>query len=44
VLTTGAHFRAGKLLPQGRFRKAHIIGVFIARRAVVNEDAPECEA
>jgi hypothetical protein len=41
VLTTGAHFRAGKLLLQGRFRKAHIIGVFIARRAIVNEDATD---
>jgi predicted amidophosphoribosyltransferase len=41
VLTTGAHFRAAKRVLRGRFPKAHIIGLFVARRAIVKDEAPE---
>jgi predicted amidophosphoribosyltransferase len=40
VITTGAHFKAIKLLIQERFPNISIIGVFIARRAIdVEEDS-----
>jgi hypothetical protein len=43
VLTTGAHFRAAKMVLNERFPAAHIIGVFVARRVIVNEDEDEDE-
>jgi hypothetical protein len=39
VLTTGAHFRAAKRVLRGRFPAAHIIGLFVARRAIVREES-----
>ena len=39
VLTTGAHFVAAKRVLQQRFPTAHIIGLFIARRAIVDEES-----
>jgi hypothetical protein len=38
VLTTGAHFRAAKRVLRERFSAAHIIGLFIARRKLVEEE------
>jgi hypothetical protein len=39
VLTTGAHFVAAKRVLAQRFPKAHIIGLFVARRALVKEES-----
>jgi hypothetical protein len=38
VLTTGAHFRAVKIVLLRCFPSAHVIGLFIARRAVTAEN------
>jgi hypothetical protein len=39
VLTTGAHFRAAKRVLHARFPQAQIIGLFVARRAIVKEES-----
>jgi hypothetical protein len=41
VLTTGAHFCAAKRVLRARFPSAHIIGLFVARRAIVQEEATD---
>lgn len=41
VLTTGAHFCAAKRVLHKRFPKAHIIGLFVARRAIVKDEATD---
>ena len=41
VLTTGAHVVAAKRVLRTRLPMAHIIGLFVARRAIVSDDAED---
>lgn len=41
MLTTGAHFRAGKHVLLQRFPGVRVLGLFLARRVIVNEDTTD---